>query len=232
MIEEMLVDPIIPNHIKRLLHVSLLNEDAEVRQLTDQLRREMNITHDLNAVLISKNTDFNTTVFSENFSAEHVDRETTNDKAKNSVHMTLFTNKYTVLVQDRPISKDYNDLLTLIHELAHIRFSAFFEAHQKTLIKKLTPDLIRRTEDGEIEVNQQLYDFLNERYAFQTEFELMSATLGRYYFSRYYRYDTSVTKENYKSRISEAILKTYNITDPRVIRLKEESIADILLGRF
>lgn len=153
-----------------------------------------------------------------------------NEKLTKSISKTAITDRRMVFVQNRPISREVNDFITLVHELSHVRFNAFLEKHLEILIRKLPPDLISRAKDGVIEIHSDLYSFLAERYAFQTEFELLSATVGRYYPERYARYGSSLTKESYRAAISQTILNSYNITDPRIVSLKNYSIAQILLG--
>ena len=69
------------------------------------------------------------------------------------------------------------------------------------------------------------------RYAFQTEYEIYSSALGRHFDQNDPRFPRQVlSKDNYKAVFSHSILKSYKITDPRVVRLVDYSIAQILLG--
>jgi hypothetical protein len=74
--------------------------------------------------------------------------------------------RYTVLVQE-------NKILSLVHELAHIRFFKWLDLNAHRLLDTLPPSLIHRAPDGKIEINEQVLTLLNERFAHEMEFQAL-----------------------------------------------------------
>jgi len=223
MVLRMIDDPLIPMNIKRILEVALIRKNTQVRQLTAELRKELKIPEEL---------DIDGAYTTTNLAFRRMNvGNTLNQKFTEQADFSSVQPGYSVFVQNRVITSENNDFSTLVHELSHVRFNYSLERQLTVLLKKLPPDLIRKASDGVVEISGELFDFLTERYAFQTEFELLEATQARYYKARYSKFPPQVTRENYKSLIAAHIISVYNITDPRVVRLKDFSISDILLGK-
>ena len=226
-ITKMIDDPHIPDHIKRILEKALDQEDSEIRHLTPQIREAIHMPYSVRAAVASQPIYY-THRYGELPVSQNLRDETTDQMTP---YLTL-SHKYTVFVEDRPLSAEINDLLSLVHELAHVRFQSFLESHIENLLKKLPSDLIYLTEKGEAVISSDLITFLDERYAFETQYELMSATVRRYYpYEPSVRiFEADVTLENYKSVISSYLLETFNIIHPDIRKLKDDSISEILLG--
>lgn len=230
---EMTRDPLIAGGIKRILRDALVKEDLEVRHLTEQLRVEMKVPKELDAVALSRGLGFR--IVNMNPPRVHdaaKTERTVNQSATETMDLSTIKARRTVLIQDRPVSTKTNDVISLVHELAHIRMDRFLERTFFRLLKKLPRDILRFASDGIIEVDRSFFDFISERYAVQTEYELVVSMYGRYFTESYYRFPPTINETNYKAQIAEYVIRAYKIQDPRILALKNVSISDILLGRF
>jgi len=163
---KMIDDPYIPQNIKRILEISILKENVDIKQLTEELRKELNVPESFEAVALNKST---------RVVRKLVDEVTpnVNQAATHAINFELLTSKFSVAASDRPITEKNNDLVYLIHELAHVRFDHFFEKNADKLLKIFPAELLQKNADGVFEVNGHLYDYLTERYAFQVTFEII-----------------------------------------------------------
>lgn len=89
----------------------------------------------------------------------------------NDAHKEILFHKKTVLfVPDQiPFHGQINFMITLFHELAHVRFIDFLNRHLESLIGKVPTDLLYLGTDGRVHMDSQLYTYLQERYAFESE---------------------------------------------------------------
>lgn len=219
----MLNDPDIPANVKRVLRVSLIDERATVRQLTKYLRESLNLPDNAGAIA---------RLYFRNFRKMEIESErlTFNEEIHARMQNSPVLGRSTeVFVPQRPFSTHTNDLIKLVHELAHVRFNAFLEKNINALYLRFSSHLFRKRADGMIEIHPQLFDFLSERYAHQLEAEVYFATVGRYYTPRYSRYD-ELTAMTYNDFVVSFIIKNYGLTDPAVLALAPYSLGQILRG--
>src|SRR5688572_17953241 len=100
-----------------------------------------------------------------------------------------FTAPRGVAISQRPVTQAHNDFLTLVHELAHIRFELFLQNRLRKgegtrlhrIARRLPDSLAYFDSDGRLHVHQQLLDLFHERYAHELEFRAYLATRDRYY---------------------------------------------------
>ncbi|MBK7842590.1 MAG: hypothetical protein IPJ71_02680 [Bdellovibrionales bacterium] len=240
LILRMMDDPEIPSNFKRIVETAFLDEDTKIIQLTDALRRETNF--DSNATYIYDNK-FSKFIFGDPHAmAQTVSgadkgaaAQNCNEEAQKRYNLDhLPKHRPLVVVQNRPLSRQANDFISLMHELSHIRFIHFLNQNLSAFSNVLPKQLVFVDEVGRFHLNRDFYDFMAERYAFQIEYTLLKATLGNYYVDAYQRYDAFLTHpesdKNYRLALSNILVDAYGITDPFVRSLSEYTIAEIFRG--
>ncbi len=230
MVLDILEDPLIPGSIKRILRTALVVRNTTILELTQEIKDETGI--DSNALYLVRQNRVNT--FTPSARVETVTQESNGDAVQRYDLSGLTADPPTVLIHNRQITSELNDLVTLIHELSHIRFATFLEVQIQYLATQF-PDNLIYEKDGKFYMNEDLYHFLNERYAFQTEYEFMKATLGRYYHPVYQRYESLLrdpqADKEYRIIISNFLLDAYGIRDPKVRGLAPYKLSEIFLGK-
>jgi hypothetical protein len=245
-------DPAIPSHFKRILKSALLDQDVGILELSPELRERVGI--DANAAYAYRPANYVLVrpvvmarlrpglirrwlrrVRSAWAGARQTEATTSNAECTRRADRAMLERLApAIFVQNRPLDADHNDLIALIHELAHFRFFAFIEAHLEPLLRVLPPHILNRFADGTIGINQDFFDFTSELYSWQTEYAFMRATLGPYFTEVYPRYRDLMTTPNedrhHEESIARHVLDTYGIVDPDVRALAEFPLADILRG--
>jgi hypothetical protein len=228
MLVEMMNDPQVPGGLKRIIKSSIETEATTVVELTKKVREVYGIPKYFNAVHARKNSPL------EYFSAE----QTLNQKASAEVQKAMgesgatTTGEHTVFLPKEEFGPINNPLITLLHELSHVRFDSFFEKNVEKIAKNFPPSLIRKSPDGHWMVNKHLHDLLSERYAHQTEYSVLRATYGRYFDEWYRRYGSpgdQISEAAMDRLITDYIVKTYKISDPEILNLRNRKVSDILV---
>jgi hypothetical protein len=227
-------DPLVPKHLKALVRKTLSENDVDIIKLTDDLRREYLIPDYLDALASKKELKYNyidrPTEKSTNMQATDLMNGVTADSRK----PYPFKMNNSVMVQDRGLNREHNDLITLIHELAHIRMRRYMEANINKLAKRFPGDLISGPgENGDYGIDEQLINYLDERFAHEMEFQALRATYLRYYqeLPQKWSPNTLAASDNdIRAAISDYICFVYQITDPRITSLRSKKISEILIG--
>ena len=153
-LRKMIKDPSISSNIKRILRL-ITKPHIEISRLTEEWREELQLDPDVCAV------HSQATVITE---------------IQGNSYMVLpqFEGEagHFLFVQARPISSAANDLIGLIHELAHIRMSFFLIAYQKKLLPRFAPHLMREG-DYRIVILDEFEIFLSERYAHMLGYQVL-----------------------------------------------------------
>lgn len=222
-INAILADPEIPKEVKRVIRRSL-EEDIDVIQLTRTVKSQRNIGKS-NGV---QSTKFKNIVIRKSKGSPNL-----NEERSGQMNMHGLPNQYTVFLKQALPTRKFNPLMTLIHELAHTKMSAFLDEYIPQLAERFPRDLIKRLEDGRHEINSDLYSFITEKYAMETEYRLLKAAHGKYIenWTRTDRFGQGPglhTDEEMSRRISEHIIEVYKIADPQVLELRERTLHDIL----
>lgn len=224
----MLDDPNVSMNVKRVIRKALEDEDTRIENLTKELRDLIGMDDAMDAFVSSK------IHFLKAMDGKAGAAQTKNEAFAKSV--TKITraqkDKHLIFAPDRKISPQENDVIVLIHELAHIRFDMMLEKNIEQLAQRLPPSLVRKMPDGKFEINMHFYDFLTERYAFETQYEALKEGRGKYFpnRSRHMAVGLGVKDSDMKMRISAKVIKDYEITDPEVLKLKDKPLKSILLG--
>ncbi|MBI4422594.1 MAG: hypothetical protein HY554_02640 [Elusimicrobia bacterium] len=220
---ELLEDSQVPLNLKRVVLTALLREEAVVLKLTEKVRREFGLMPELRAATLFNLYGFRTVSGTQA-------PPTLNQAVQAPSAAGPVDGKPTVLIEQRRRAENGNDLMILMHELAHVRFLAFMERRIGRLADRLPEGQVRRAADGKYEMNVQLWDFLFERYAYQIEYETFLATNGRYYSELLGRFGPDVDSSNYRRAVADYVAHAYRITDPAVVSLRDRSLLEILLG--
>lgn len=222
-------DPTIPSNIRNVL-VASLGADTTIKNLTTDLREQMQIGWDTNAFVLATNLGFQQGKTNYNLIQIGI------IKFFNLAKRILPTPKvgsaeYRVFIQDGRFSSSKNDFITLIHELAHVRFAIFIRRNLKSLASRWPPNVIRKM-GNQYTISGQFFMFLTERYAWEIEYQVMKYGLRKRLVQfPLYRYENA-DDITFRQKISAMIIDEYEINDPRVLALKDHSISEILRGHF
>ena len=235
---EFVDDPAIPEHLKALVRKALAGDDVDIVKLTDDLRKEYLIPENFNALAATKQANFQLITRADHKSVNQVATDLANGKTSDARKVYPFKADNTVMVQDRALDAKNNDLTLLVHELAHIRLQRFMEANIDKLSERLPRDLIRKTSEGKFEIDEQLFHYLNERFAHEMELKAVKSTAripSRYsggWVPEKWRGAPvlAMTEQETRRLISDHVARAYGITDPRILALREKKLSEILIG--
>jgi hypothetical protein len=216
---EMMEDPLIPRQTKEIIQRSLSRPGIEVRNLTTQLRRAWEIPARIQAFA--------------KLDSSRLERMSSETNPPQRIQHDLHGPE-AVAVSDRPITGRENDLIALIHELAHLRLQAFLSKNADRLARRYSSRLIRREPStGKFLIHSQFLDLLQERYAFESEYKAFRATHGRYFEDWMELYEDTpprTTEQEMGQLLADVVIHGYGITDPEVVALGQRPLRELLLG--
>jgi hypothetical protein len=165
---------------KKMLFEVLGYPHLQVKKLTPELRTDWNIDPKTYALAeFNPYADFNPVMIAsglvnnENFLVHSARANPiTAEKRMTELAKSRTGNKYVLLISDTQNpdeAKALSDLGTLFHEVAHIRFINFLHRNKERLLKSLPRDYYARDINGVYSMNQQLFTYLTERYAYESE---------------------------------------------------------------
>ena len=249
-IEQLINDPSVPAKLRRLLEATLARPDVTVVQLNDSLVNTYLIHRDLTAFHASTLAPDISLVERKgealSFNAEASKLARSGRSTKGSITSrqatapsTDFRSPYpykrghSVFVRDRRLSADANDLLSFVHELAHVKFDEFLKRNI-LLFRKNFPSYVRRSLKGGYKIDEQFYHYCTERYAHETEWAAMKATNGKYFeeYAQFLGLPVNAPEEAVRQHLSDDIAIRYGITDPRLQALGARSLQDIFRNGF
>ena len=138
-----------------------------------------------------------------------------------------------VLLPDQAPTPDSNQLLGLVHEAAHARFDQFLRRNLDLLLKRWPRALIRRGRDG-VTIENDLFYYLTERFAIETEYVVNLKTDHYHPEAPYARFASidgnAITRDLYRRVIAFWVVQIYGITHPRVVDLNRFTLSEILRG--
>ncbi len=223
-------DENIPQRLRRVVQNAVTGDMTQVQvvKLTQELRNEYLIPQNFDALLKSKNPY--RIISRKEKTANSLAGDLAAGKTSDPRKPYVVSSRFTVMVQERPIGAR-NDLSTLVHELAHVRFNKWFGKNISALSKK-HPEFIWRAQDGKYEVDDQFVTYVNERYAHETEFQVYKSADGLHFDQPSPRWATSTNKGQFQIRaeISDHVVNVYKVTDPRLRALRDKSLSEILLS--
>jgi hypothetical protein len=225
---EIMDDPLIPRALKNVIKRGLGDSDIDVVNLTEEIRKAWNIPDTVKAFMMPP-------IQSDEITPTWIyvtSHQTFNENATR-VAKPKFKADYGVAVSDRPISHVHNDLIKLIHELAHVRFQGIFMRRFEQICQKLPPSYVNRLPNGQWRISGQLRDLLHEKYAHQIEIELLSKTHGRYFQpweNTWKRGLKTAQPSTVTTAVGEKIASIYAYSDPQVVALMDVPLSKIMLG--
>jgi len=159
--------------------------------------------------------------------------------AADSIQSGAWTKKNALFLFDAPIlSRFFNPILTLTHEAAHTAFSDYFGKNLGRLQEKY-PEFMAKDSTGKFFVDSDFYSFFTERYAHETEIEMLRTIHSNPEFFAgnnhetdfYLNYKRSRRNDPIVSReVSRYIFKYYSISPTRFIPMESRSLEDLFDG--
>lgn len=231
---EFVDDPNIPMKLRTLVRKALAADDVDIIRLTNELRKEYLIPDYFDALAsTSGKSNFRLRVRPGQESLNALGTSLMNGATDDPRKPYPFTNRNNIMVQDRSLNSEHNDLITLVHELAHIRTRNFIDTNIENLAKRFPEDLIRKSQDGIYEIDEQLKNYIDERFAHEMEFQTLQSTYGSYYSQipeKWASVSLKTSEPRLREIISDHVSKSYRITDPRITSLRNKKISEILIG--
>lgn len=209
----LLTESEVPARVRHALQVALSEDDLEILELTPALREQWNVPPREQAIASTADEPYR--VFRQGdvplFDAQ-------------SALKTTFSRRYGIAVSNRPITEKSNDLLRLVHELAHVAFEIEFRGRIKSFVNSLPRSLAYVDQNGLPWINEDFYTFLTEQYAHELEFLALRYSHRRHFepwLEKYAWADGNVSKEEAFKKIASHILSVYEIQDPMVKSLSK-----------
>ena len=232
----MMQDPQVPRATKRLIRDSIEKHRVKITHLTDSLLKEFNLgSAEACAVSNPSFGFFRASQATPSLSKKDAYAEpppTLNNKAEStSIDKILDTiNRHhdAIFVQDRPIDNTYNDVFSLIHELAHIKFKDFMNRNIGRLARRFSPDWIRKETGGASEIEETVFLYLTERFAHEYPVAGLRATAGRY-FPLLDCYGGRIGPD-YRTLLAIDVMLCYRIWNPKIIQLGGRPLNRIFLS--
>lgn len=226
-----------PEPLKALVAKVFAGEDVEVVKLTGAIIRQYGLPADTNALAGKDLFKFRIVP---RMGARSLNQEVTESIQQSdggSGMDQVVKSHYVVLAQDKPLTRENNILIAIVHELAHIRIAKFLEAQIGHIYRRglLPADLLKLGSDGVYEIDELLFSYLDERYAVEMELQALLATYPRYFDKLPEHWSPEVlnmSSEERSMRLSDYVCFTYKIRDPRIVQLRNHKISAILLQAF
>lgn len=228
LVMDVMADPKVPGSVKRVLS-ALESKSTFVVKLDESFRKEFDFPESFEAGLLTRNQPSNWS-FTVNKSAP-VSVNTRQSLRKTEKAPYPYQDGNTVHVGDEAITFERNDFVNLVHELAHVRFRKLFPYILERYHSKFPSDLISKRTDGTFGVNEQLFHYLNERYAFESGLRGLRSTHERYYgaWLEEYRIERGMTDAQARELVADRVAYRYGITDPRLHQANGRSLRSILM---
>ena len=224
-LQQVLADPQIDAGLKKVLVRAVQHPELDLRDLSASVANEIRMDPDNRG--LGRNSAPVPTFIKPGFVASLNDRMS--DELDNEALDRLSKKRFLILAADRDNVPGASSILTLVHELAHIRFAIFLDQNIAVLARRF-PTLIRKAADGSFEMNEQLENFLDERFAHETEYAALEQMRENYL--REFpnaRWPYARLGANRIAYISNRVIQRYEITDPEVLALAQLPLSRILL---
>ena len=222
-------DPEVPEHLRDRMHFALSLDDISFVRLSEDFHE--NFLFSLRAEAMASLTPHNYRV--DRLSGRETLNSSLSDPAQPTDKRKDFTPKklHGIFVADRELTNKNNDFILLIHELSHVAFTRMFEERVRGMLGKFPDDLVSIDTLGRIHIDGVLYDYLNERYAHETELQAYMATHRRYYsssVSKWSELNLRVPAPYLRLSIARFVVQSYELADPRLTDLNTRSLNDII----
>lgn len=217
----MIEDPLIPAPIRTLVRRTLIERQASVVNLTERLRAESGISERTIAFATLPGLPRS---FYPNAS------KTSNEQFS---ELKLPDKLWTIYVSDGEVTEEQNGLMTLVHELAHIRFTSFLERRYEEICKRLPSSFTMFLADGTCLILGQMIDMMGEKFAFETQYQTPAGAYSRYFSSYNWIWLEQMTKQpkqQFSQEVGNSVNQIYNYSIPQVRAAAVIPLSQILLG--
>jgi hypothetical protein len=134
-------------------------------------------------------------------------------------------------VQDREITEKNNDLIKLIHELAHLRFELYLRDNYSAIFSRAPKSLVKKNENGQWVVNSQFIEMLHEKYAFETEYSFLNYAKGVSFSLSNLKWDKiNQLSPDLNISIGSYLKIVYKFTQPEVLALIKLPLLELIRG--
>ena len=130
-------------------------------------------------------------------------------------------------------ASDMHSFASLIHELAHVRFESFMKVNIDQIATKFPTTYIKKGLNGRYQFREDLYNYLTERFAHESEFQTVSSFNTNNYFTQIAEKWKAVADKKpveIRNQIASHVRNSYEIDDPLIANLDDRSLSDILLN--
>ena len=234
LLQKYLADPAMPVQLKYMLQKAFVSNDVEIRNFTKEIKKKYSFDPQLSAFAGNLKWKFKIKArATKNFNDAISDpaERLHSDKSRSD---GWFHDRFFVAVEDGSLYQVDNPLLIFMHEMAHIRFHIYFDRHVSDLVGKFPADLISKDKDNVIEMDTDLYSYLQERYAHEVEFTVLKSIKNtKYLFSIPNKWVNLSMHSNgpvVKKQIATMIRHGYGLRDERFVFMDNQKISSILLN--
>lgn len=225
----MMRDPNVPEHIKAIVRKALV-DDVEIAHLNEAFRKMYGIPEQFVGFRAGIVTDSNIHLVPR-LSTKSANMKLTEAANSSNGSKPLFLKSQNMIgIREKQFDGEMGPLLTLVHELTHVRYDRFFRNNIEKMVGKFPPDLLRKSEDGKVLIDEQLAHYLNERFSHETEFYLVSPLRDKYDSYGKWQKIGDVPIKDVRREISQYVRQSYEITDPRIAELDARPLSDIFLN--
>lgn len=218
-IVELVQTPGVSNYVRTLLERTLVKEKIQILELTEELRKQHDIPSNTRAFAVMNPLP----------AYQVKDLALTDNQQFSKKNLNpLFDYLPGIATPDEASPQG---LMSLMHELAHVRFAAFMNKHYQEICLRLPSSLVRFY-DGRCFINDQLLELLNEKFAYETQYRMLRSV--RFTFEQ----DLEKTippvaiksPRRLSSELGYNIAVRYNISNPEVVYLSSAPLSEILIG--
>lgn len=236
-VSKLLSYPDLPSSVRKQFERTFVNPEVSIFPLSQEIRNAYGIDSTTVAMYIS--TDNALRTFSKGTKTVNDDLdESMRQNSNNPEYKLPQLNLYNIFIKDEDVSWYTNQaLLSLIHEISHLRFSKFLISHGQRL-SEIYPEWVS-VEDGKTYIYNEFECLINETYAHLIDYQstkfldkksfVYSNKYGSDPLTRYLFNPDDERKATQK--IMKRIINLYGITDPEVLALQGKTLWEILRGK-
>ena len=235
-VHQFLNDPHISSQAKARVRDGLSTRDVEINHFPSELKEKYGFDQRLMAFYDPQNLTY--TILPNDPNSSNLD-DTLNlsvKKMKGSLAGQKFLKDFVIYIHDRPFGTNTyepeNPLMTLVHELGHVRMGRFLNKNLQRLVGLFPEDMLRVT-GGKIEISADLEAYIQEREAYESEYLVLKNIVGNKSYLANIPKDWSgfnfkLSLAEVRPRISRQLREDYQIKDSRLIFLDSLSLGEIL----
>ena len=224
----MMRDPNVPEHIKAIVRKALV-DDVEIVHLSESFKKLYGFPEYVGGFRGAEKVNSNVVEVPRQ-SSKSINVQVTEAVKNNKSKPLIIKNANLVGLAEKTSEGDMGPLLTMVHELAHVRYDKFFQNNIEKMVGKFPPDLLRRSEDGKVLIDEQLANYFTERFSHETEFYMLSPLRDKYNSFEKWKMVRDVPIKDVRREISQFVRQSYEITDPRIAELDARPLSDIFLN--